>query len=305
MPPRIGPPHGRGPSRPDTAACCARSPRTGLEDAATLNRLTHRTVRVGRLHVAYFLALWGTRLGVITPAIVAAALKATPKTPGLASGASNTARQPGGTPGIAHFAAIAGRPTPQASPRKPPGCSSLLRRVRARRGALLGATLRERTIAHVRQRPSDPEGPKGLIDLCRTRPNAPVAAEIGIFQSTASKWVNRHCRRRDPGLSTELPRPGAGHSHKPAGRLDRKQCVSLTSGPLEARVRVRGRRIRIGRPHLGLHPVALGLNYSRLKYPNSDSNRTPASSRPTAGHVVHIDVKQLGRIPEAAGSRTP
>ena len=62
--------------------------------------------------------------------------------------------------------------------------------------------------------------------------------------------------------------------------------------------------IQIGRPHLGLHPVALGLNYSRLKYPNSDSNRTPASSRPTAGHVVHIDVKQVGRIPEAAGSRT-
>ncbi|WP_093258919.1 hypothetical protein [Thermostaphylospora chromogena] len=60
---------------------------------------------------ALFLALWGTGLGVLTPAIVAAALKATPGTPGLASGASNTARQTGGALGIAVFAAVAGSAT--------------------------------------------------------------------------------------------------------------------------------------------------------------------------------------------------
>ncbi|KAB1647051.1 MFS transporter [Pseudoclavibacter sp. CFCC 14310] len=58
--------------------------------------------------LALFLALWGAGLGVLTPAIVASALKATPAAPGLASGASNTARQAGGALGIALFAAVAG-----------------------------------------------------------------------------------------------------------------------------------------------------------------------------------------------------
>ncbi|SEB30981.1 MFS transporter, DHA2 family, methylenomycin A resistance protein [Streptomyces melanosporofaciens] len=61
--------------------------------------------------LAFFLALWGTGLGVLTPAIVSAALKATPCAPGLASGASNTARQTGGALGIAIFAAVAGAVT--------------------------------------------------------------------------------------------------------------------------------------------------------------------------------------------------
>jgi len=62
----------------------------------------------GYIALAAFLALWGTGLGVLTPAIVTAAVKATPTTPGLASGTSNTARQTGGALGIATFAVIAG-----------------------------------------------------------------------------------------------------------------------------------------------------------------------------------------------------
>ncbi|MFE4874172.1 MFS transporter [Streptomyces sp. NPDC056682] len=65
----------------------------------------------GYIVLALFLTLWGTGLGVLTPAIVAAALKATPHAPGLASGASNTARQTGGALGIAIFATVAGSAT--------------------------------------------------------------------------------------------------------------------------------------------------------------------------------------------------
>ncbi len=64
----------------------------------------------GHVILGLFLALWGVGLGTLTPAIVAAALKATPGAPGLASGASNTARQTGGALGIALCAAIAGSP---------------------------------------------------------------------------------------------------------------------------------------------------------------------------------------------------
>ena len=50
--------------------------------------------------------LWGGGLGVLTPAVVAAAMGAVePDRAGLASGVNDTARQAGGAIGIAAFAA--------------------------------------------------------------------------------------------------------------------------------------------------------------------------------------------------------
>jgi DHA2 family methylenomycin A resistance protein-like MFS transporter len=50
-------------------------------------------------------------LGVLTPAVVAAALSAVPaRHAGLASGVNNTARQAGGVAGIALYGSIAGSP---------------------------------------------------------------------------------------------------------------------------------------------------------------------------------------------------
>ena len=55
------------------------------------------------------LLLWGIGLGVLTPAVVAAAVRAVPaRRAGLASAVNNTARQAGGAIGIAAFGAIAG-----------------------------------------------------------------------------------------------------------------------------------------------------------------------------------------------------
>ena len=53
-------------------------------------------------------AVWGAGLGILTPAIVSAALASTPRSPGMASGASNTSKQTGGALGVAIFSAIAG-----------------------------------------------------------------------------------------------------------------------------------------------------------------------------------------------------
>ncbi|HEX5200603.1 MAG TPA: MFS transporter [Actinoplanes sp.] len=54
------------------------------------------------------LAVWGAGLGILTPAIVSAAMRTVPSAPGIASGASNTARQTGGALGVAVFGALAG-----------------------------------------------------------------------------------------------------------------------------------------------------------------------------------------------------
>ncbi|GAA3721286.1 MFS transporter [Gordonia hankookensis] len=58
--------------------------------------------------VAAGFVVWGIGLGMLTPAIVTAAIEAAPATPGAASGASNTARQIGAALGVAIFAAATG-----------------------------------------------------------------------------------------------------------------------------------------------------------------------------------------------------
>lgn len=56
--------------------------------------------------------LWGIGLGLLTPAVVAAAVGAVDRErAGLASGVNNTARQAGGAIGIAAFGAVAGSAT--------------------------------------------------------------------------------------------------------------------------------------------------------------------------------------------------
>ncbi len=58
------------------------------------------------------LLLWGIGLGVLTPAVVAAAIRAVPSDrAGLASAVNNSARQAAGAIGIAAFGALAGAPT--------------------------------------------------------------------------------------------------------------------------------------------------------------------------------------------------
>jgi DHA2 family methylenomycin A resistance protein-like MFS transporter len=60
--------------------------------------------------------LWGIGLGMLTPAVVAAAVAAVdPGRAGLASGMNNTARQAGGAVGIAVFGAVAGPATSAAA----------------------------------------------------------------------------------------------------------------------------------------------------------------------------------------------
>lgn len=58
------------------------------------------------------MVLWGSGLGLLTPALVSAAIVAVPaRQAGLASGVNNTARQAGGAIGIAAFGALAGSAT--------------------------------------------------------------------------------------------------------------------------------------------------------------------------------------------------
>lgn len=64
-----------------------------------------------------------------------------------------------------------------------------------------------------RNAPMTIEGRRRLVERCRTRPIAHVAAEMGISRATASKWVDRYKQFGDLGLrdrsSTPLRQPAA------------------------------------------------------------------------------------------------
>jgi transposase len=51
-----------------------------------------------------------------------------------------------------------------------------------------------------RNAPLTAQGRRRLVERCRTRPIAHVAAEMGISRACASKWVNRWRRHGVLGL---------------------------------------------------------------------------------------------------------
>lgn len=60
----------------------------------------------------------------------------------------------------------------------------------------------------------------------------------------------------------------------------------------------------ISRRNVSRHLVALGLHRRRFLDPSGDLNRVPQriiARRP--GHMVHVDVKKVGRIPNGGGWR--
>jgi MFS transporter, DHA2 family, methylenomycin A resistance protein len=85
---------------------------TGLVVAAAGVALLARLhAHSGYVGLAPALLLWGIGLGILTPAVVAAAMRAVPADrAGMASATNNTARQAGGAIGIAALGALAGNP---------------------------------------------------------------------------------------------------------------------------------------------------------------------------------------------------
>lgn len=129
---------------------------------------------------------------------------------------------------------------------------------------------------------------------------------MGISRATASKWVNRYKRYGEYGLldrsSTPLRQPTATDASIIARiefmRREHKWSASRIGFELTQEGVVVSRRT-ISRVLL-----QLGLNRRRFIDPTGESNRKPQvinAKRP--GHMIHIDVKKVGRIPEGGGWR--
>ncbi|WP_156365455.1 IS481 family transposase, partial [Sciscionella sediminilitoris] len=150
------------------------------------------------------------------------------------------------------------------------------------------------------------EGRRRLVERCKARPIAHVAAEMGLSRAAASKWVNRYRRYGEVGLldrtSTPHRQPTATDpaivARIEAMRREHKWSASRIAFELEAS------GIVISRRTVARHLAAIGLNHRRFIDPNGETNREPRkiiARRP--GHMVHLDVKKVGRIPDGGGWR--
>jgi transposase InsO family protein len=157
-----------------------------------------------------------------------------------------------------------------------------------------------------RNAPLTVEGRHRLVQRCQSRPIAHVAAEMGISRQCASKWVNRFRRHGELGLldrsSTPHRSPNATGAQVVA-RIEllrrtrkwsaRRIALELASEDTPVSVRTVGRAL-----------VRLGLNRRRFLDPTGENNRVPrriTARRP--GHMVHVDIKKVGRIPDGGGWR--
>nr|WP_207631577.1 MULTISPECIES: IS481 family transposase [unclassified Actinopolyspora] len=171
--------------------------------------------------------------------------------------------------------------------------------------SLVRRTARTRPVSHSNA-PLSVEGRRRLVARCQHRPIAHVAAEMGISRQCASKWINRYRRFGELGLidrpSTPHRQPRATSGEIVAGIESLRRARTWSANRIAVDLHAEG--VRIARRTVTRHLRRLGLGRRRFIDPTGDSNRTPrriTARRP--GHMVHLDVKKVGRIPDGGGWR--
>jgi transposase InsO family protein len=159
---------------------------------------------------------------------------------------------------------------------------------------------------HHRNAPLSVEGRRRLVARCQTRPIAHVAAEMGISRQCASKWVNRWRRHGEAGL---VDRPSVPH-HQPTAtpaevvvRIEQlRRQLKYSARRIATELAAEG--ITISVRTVGRHLLQLGLNRRRFLDPTGATNREPRRIIARwPGHMVHLDVKKTGQIPDGGGWR--
>lgn len=154
--------------------------------------------------------------------------------------------------------------------------------------------------------PLTPAGRHRLVTrvVADSRPLAHVAAEAGINRSTLTKWVTRYRAEGPEALTDRSSAPSRRPRRLPAEAIElidtwrrdhkwpaRRIHLELTTHGYRCCLRTVGR---------WLH--RLGISRRRDLDPTGENNRAPG--RITArfpGHMLHLDVKKVGRIPDGGG----
>ncbi|WP_259460464.1 IS481 family transposase [Propionibacterium australiense] len=151
------------------------------------------------------------------------------------------------------------------------------------------------------------EGRHRLVERCRHRPIAHVAAEMGVSRVTASKWVNRYRQEGEEGLADRSSRPACCPSPTPPEvieeierlRRERKWSARLIW------IELTDTGVEISQATVGRWLRRLGLNRRRWLDVDGELLRKPGKiTARYKGHMVHLDVKKVGRIPDGGGWRS-
>jgi transposase InsO family protein len=132
---------------------------------------------------------------------------------------------------------------------------------------------------------------------------------MGISRACASKWVNRWRRYGELGLVDRPSVPRHSPTATPAWVIAQieawRRVKKWSAGRITHELaQLPGGGYRINRRTVTRHLARLGLAQRRFIDPCGEANRAPGKiTARWPGHMVHLDVKKVGRIPEGGGWR--
>ncbi len=136
-------------------------------------------------------------------------------------------------------------------------------------------------------------------------PQAHVAAELRVFRPTVATWVARYRVEGEARLRDRASRPQSQPYQIPAEILERIE--SLRRNRKWSARRIQHHLLELGY-QLHLRTVGrwlhrLGISRLRDLTPSGEDLRHPPRRIRAgwAGHMIHLDVKKLGRIPDGGG----
>lgn len=129
---------------------------------------------------------------------------------------------------------------------------------------------------------------------------------MGVSRATASKWVNRYRDFGDIGLLDRSSVPLRQSTATSGVIIRRIEWIRHEHKWSMARItfELAQEGTHIGRRTVTRMLGQLGLSHRRFIDPTGETNREPRriiAERP--GHMIHIDVKKVGRIPDGGGWR--
>lgn len=158
-------------------------------------------------------------------------------------------------------------------------------------------------MAH-RNAPLTAAGRLRLIQRCQSRPIAHVAAEADLSRQCLSKWKSRFDTLGEVGLLDRSSAPHASPTQLPGEVVARIEALRR-GRKLPARliaVELQGEGVTVSQATVSRWLVRLGINRRRDLDPSDESIRRIVARYP--GHMIHVDVKKVGRIPDGGGWRT-
>lgn len=127
-----------------------------------------------------------------------------------------------------------------------------------------------------------------------------------MSRACLSKWVNRYRRLGEAGLADRSSAPGRSPSQLPDELVDRIEQLrrerKYSSARIALELRLDGHMVSVRT--VGRWLARLGINRRRdLDVDGANLRRPGRIVARFPGHMVHVDVKKVGRIPDGGGWR--